>query len=408
MGNCFQNKNKYDVILNENICDTSGTKVVFIGNNSSHQFGRNQPRKCNGFCTNKHITKVFFGHRFNLYSNDNLDAIWSSGDNKYNQCGVASPESGTSFRFPQITYFNQHQIKIKKICCSMNAYTVYFITSDNKVYGVGDNYYNTRGIPSGRNRSCAIPTLIDELNGAVDVKMGTRFSIALIDCKPQLMLVVANWCRKYDAPKDIQHYLLLFISYTKVCSTSNNIGSSQPENMDMSDRNIYSWNEIEELKYINIIKICAGHEHSLFLEQNGYVWYCGAKNATYAPQIVKYFMDNNIKIIDIDVGTNHNLALDVNGNVYSWDIGLPQIMKHFESFEIETIKCGYMHSYVKTKCNKHYMFGENKYNECLMFDGTERVTVPHRIDEIVYKKVKQMKSMEVFLGYNSTVIVTTI
>ena len=43
----------------------------------------------------------------------------------------------------------------------------------------------------------------------------------------------------------------------------------------------------------------------------------GAKDV-YLPKVIPYFINNNIFIIDIDAGASHNLAVDIDGNVYSW------------------------------------------------------------------------------------------
>ncbi len=42
------------------------------------------------------------------------------------------------------------------------------------------------------------------------------------------------------------------------------------------------------------------------------------KKETQNPQIIKHFMNNNILIIDIACGYQHNLVIDNNGNGYSW------------------------------------------------------------------------------------------
>eukprot|EP00486_Rosalina_sp_Unknown_P014397 CAMPEP_0201596100 /NCGR_PEP_ID=MMETSP0190_2-20130828/192890_1 /ASSEMBLY_ACC=CAM_ASM_000263 /TAXON_ID=37353 /ORGANISM="Rosalina sp." /LENGTH=184 /DNA_ID=CAMNT_0048056325 /DNA_START=1194 /DNA_END=1745 /DNA_ORIENTATION=- len=121
-----------------------------------------------------------------------------------------------------------------------------------------------------------------------------------------------------------------------------------------------TWKKLEcfDIGNNKIIKIATGSEHTLFLEDNGTVWCCGDNafgqlgigfgdedeeedededdiesvstpttinsnadddvSAIYTPQKIEWFIINCIKIVDIECGLYHNLAMDEEGRIYSW------------------------------------------------------------------------------------------
>ena len=181
-----------------------------------------------------------------------------------------------------------------------------------------------------------------------------------------------------------------------------------------------------------------GKDHTLFLENNGIIWASGNKFAigtgwkpngsssdyVYLPEAIPYFMSNHIKIIDIDAGEYHNLAVDTNGRVYSWGMNqcgqcgvgsvsvgegiLPTLIEDSKDYKVDIIRCGRYHSYVRTKCRKHYLFGRNRHVECLQFDeDCDNVLRPHRVDQIIQDKCRG-KLIDVFLGIRSTFFIVSI
>merc|ERR1712137_902994 len=72
-------------------------------------------------------------------------------------------------------------------------------------------------------------------------------------------------------------------------------------------------------------------------------------------------------------------------------IGKPTVIETFKNDEIEIIKCGSVHSYVKTKRNKHFLFGQNRFNQCTLTQtpiniSTRKFCGPFCINQ----KVKQL------------------
>ncbi|EGC39646.1 hypothetical protein DICPUDRAFT_147589 [Dictyostelium purpureum] len=81
-----------------------------------------------------------------------------------------------------------------------------------------------------------------------------------------------------------------------------------------------------------IQQISSGSSHTLFLGNSGNVYGCGwgsegrlglGDNTSNRnePVLLNYFKDNNIRIIKVSAGGSHSLALDDQGNVYSWGNG---------------------------------------------------------------------------------------
>ena len=68
------------------------------------------------------------------------------------------------------------------------------------------------------------------------------------------------------------------------------------------------------------------------------------------------------------------------------------------------IKAGLNHSYIRTKCGQHLMFGMNGDNECIVFNDGEYVHVPTRID-LTLKQRFGVSILDLVPGRNNTVIV---
>ena len=81
-------------------------------------------------------------------------------------------------------------------------------------------------------------------------------------------------------------------------------------------------------KNISIIKIAVGNRYALFSDESGVIWGCdeGRKlgmdiksfQKVFVPKETDYFVNNSIKVKDVETGYDHPLAVDMNGKVYSW------------------------------------------------------------------------------------------
>ena len=135
---------------------------------------------------------------------------------------------------------------------------------------------------------------------------------------------------------------------------------------------------------------------------------------------MQYFVDNGIKIKEIECGMSHNLALDTKGNVYGWgynywgqcgDGSRMNVLEpkkiDFKGMKVKVIKCGSNHSYCKTNDGRNWLWGRNENNECLVLnDKRKRRKIPFCIDRVIEKKCNGQRIKDVFLGYNNTKILT--
>eukprot|EP01084_Bolivina_argentea_P281421 481500_1 len=400
---------------------TQTTAVFFIGYNEYGEFGLNHKKNLKRLkkCTNPRIIKVFPSYKYIIYADIDYKNIWSAGHNKYGQCGVGHFTERIK-KLAKIKYFEENGIKIKKICVNFGASHTLFISDRNELFGCGENKdfgSRSRMGLNGKNLRLNEPVLI--LPNIIDAKPAHNFSVALSSNKAKTLLVISNWSRTHKLPKDIMNMVLLFAATKNIVySTTSNTGI---------------WLQVLHEKHI--IKIAVGDRHSLFLEHTGVVWCCGQgyygslglgnmeSVDTSIPTQIKYFMNNNIKIKDIHCGCSHNLALDRNGKVYSWgsnqcgqcgdgtreNVYTPKPISYFTNTVIDIIGCGYNHSYVHTKCGKHFLFGSNKYSECISFDAKEElIKIPHRIDDIVMTKYDIKSIIEVVPGHENTSIICSL
>ena len=143
----------------------------------------------------------------------------------------------------------------------------------------------------------------------------------------------------------------------------------------------------------------------------------------YSPELIEYFADNGIRIVDIECGANPNLALDDEGRVYSWGtndngecgqgpdedtIYEPRLIKEVKDYIVTDVGCGFSHSYLKTDCDKHYMFGSNSDGECCSYNDERNVFVPYRVDEIIKDKCKATDVIKIVPAYYNTKVIVTI
>eukprot|EP01084_Bolivina_argentea_P146327 256253_1 len=191
-------------------------------------------------------------------------------------------------------------------------------------------------------------------------------------------------------------------------------------------------------KKIHVIQIGCGDSYSLFLDRKGTVYSCGKNgwgqlgfghtktDKKMAPTQISYFIDNEIIIAKISCGESHNLALDKDGLVWSWGNNRNAQCGIDDGYSILTptkidlnfthngkgrnIKCGGKHSYVGTKLQKHFLFGNNNNNQCTLapYSSSESMIFkPFCINNIFAKLSKYKWIKDIGLGCNSTYIIGT-
>ena len=418
------------------------SKLFCIGYNASGEFGLGHHEPIPYLEQIKYpITKVYNSNRYSFYADDYHKNIWIAGAHRYGAFGIPLSEDSKYDDIETLrpmTYFKDHNIQIKRICLSMLAYCTFFITTDNEVYGCGTNSDDDLGLKEGivtpewNKTDHYLPVLIPQLQGAIDIQSTAGFCVAL--CKSDdkgLSTVIDNYCRVFSVPDDIRSLLVMFCRFTKVY-TNAYTGHGHGDNYET--KKYLGWKEIEYFSDKNIVKFQVGQNFSVYLGADGRVYSCGDNKygqlgiandqdvmGIKSPQEIMYFSKNEIDIVDISSGSDFTLALDSHGNIYAWgrnrpgqcgtgnqqDVYVPRLLDSLKEYEIELIRCGYHHGYCRSKCGKHWIWGQNDDNECLRYElGTDKnVHSPHRIDQIIKRKTASNRIIDVYPGYYATKII---
>ena len=364
--------------------------------------------------TNKEISKVFSFNEYTIYSDAQYAKLFAAGNNSFGQCGTSTKEQSVD-KLSSITFFNQNNIIINKICINSAGYSSFFISNQGKLYGCGK-------VPGYQNDfNFNTPTYL-QLDNVIDTTAGSECCVAICSfVSQQISMIIHNWARSYSTPTDVISVIIMYTKSTKVYSTTNGFGSGHPTNHKL--KNKYCWNEVEFFNDKDILKISAGYKHTLFLDDFGNVYSCGRFRDCWSsavPEIIRYFVDNSVPIVDVCSGFGHNLALDENGKVYAWgnnscgqcgngddeeDLMEPILIKDLMDYQVESIQCGYFNSCCKTVCGRYYLWGSNGYGQCTLYKGgSDRIMSPFRIDTVLKEKHNVKKIIDIDIGFNNTKI----
>ena len=369
----------------------------------------------------KGIDNIICGNGYDILCDYDNDKIYGIGRNNYGQCGVGNFDATLGIK-QEITLFKQNGIGIKKICASVTGESTFWISEKNEIFGCGRNNKNQLGLSIEYDQqNVNIPTKVNDLNGIVDIKCAYNYSLAL--GVKYVGDVIENWYRLNQSginvliDADIITVISAFHGWSVYSTEFSLYGGNGHGLNDKNIENRESWKEIRAFANVDIIKIESGYYHSLFLDSNGVLWSCGdndngqcGRDETYdtsIPKPIEYFVNNNIKIIDIKCGYSHNLAIDEDNKLWSWGLNKfgqcgdgtlntcfkPKLISTFKYEKIKQIDCGSYHSFALTMDNKYYLWGSNKYFECAVF-GQEKVKIPTEID---LKRID-----DIFLGDRDT------
>ena len=99
----------------------------------------------------------------------------------------------------------------------------------------------------------------------------------------------------------------------------------------------------------------------------------------------------------------------VSSNSYSNFQKNPQIIDSLKEYNIKNIKCGATHFCISTDNNLYFMFGGNKYNECLKKYKivNDNVSEPYLVNNIVSTKTDNKYIKDVYLGNHCTILKMT-
>ena len=335
--------------------------------------------------------------------------------------------------------FKEMKSKIKKIFIYQRLRTIWLTESD-EIYATGENPKGQLGInDTNGDDVISKPQIIEQLCGKnlTDVQFGNTYTIALCSADTSsAKSVIERWFRLENVTTVSVDIINLIVTYCKCndvysttfCRMGGNGHSINDQTLNYKK---VQFKKIKEFENVNIVKISAGDMHSMFLDSTGIVWvsgydhagYCGIGDrfVIYKPIQLTYFVTNKICIIDIKCGPMHTLAIDENGKVYGWGtngqyqcgitsdgrkITKPKMIEYFDKHIIAGIDCGNQHSYCRTVDDKHYLFGDNDFKQCLK-DQETTVKIPFCINNFIHQKVKEMTIKFVCLGYDDTKVIIT-
>ena len=409
---------------------------------------------------NLKIKSMTLGHDHKIFTTNDGKLI-CDGNNNWGQCGVET--LGADLKLVEIQFFKNQNIKIKKLFSSPCSNHTLWQTQNNQIYVSGWNKRNQCGVPDIEKIFIPIPELIQNIPPISHAVTGRYHTLLLMD--PDLRCqntakIISFWTRSFknEIPNEIIMTISgLYIINGNVYSTNDAELQHQPDTM-MTKMGLHKslgqngdganelmgdgFHPIPFFKDKCIKKIAAGREFSIFVDQDDNLWCCGDNRhrqfgigyGDYKelrhPVLNAYFMNNRIEINDIVCGRDHAIVLDMNGLCYSWgqnqdgqcgvgvtiEIGgqveTPTRLKLPENEKIIEIKAGGQHSYVRSKENNHFLFGNNLYNQVTLTKmnlGTMWIGIgtPFCINDKFKELTGGDKNIkEIHMGYRVTWILT--
>ena len=133
--------------------------------------------------------------------------------------------------------------------------------------------------------------------------------------------------------------------------------------------------------------VATNGRHTIMLKVDGSVWYYGIEETESNDEPIKAEFPNGTEIIQVAAGKKHYLALDKNGDVWSWgqnnyyqlgntnenSIIIPNKIEALKN--IKRIACGDYNSFAIGSFGEIYAFGLNENGECGVGVYTNRISV---------------------------------
>eukprot|EP01084_Bolivina_argentea_P240207 403607_1 len=401
--------------------------IYIVGQNRYGQFGlnhRNHVDQLTKWANPRNIMKIQCGRTYFIYC-DAQQNYFGAGFNEFGQLGLGHFNSTVL----ELEPIPPSIYKIDKLFTSISGSSTFWKTSNGKIYGNGYNANYNLGIGDRANRNK--PTLIPQLQNVIDIQIGSTYTLALCADVNNMEYdkIIIHW-NEYKTPKEIRNLIKIYVGkYGKVYSTDyswyGENGHGKYQELAFGDG---KWHQINRLKNIKISKIATGFNSSLFLSTNGTLYCCGDNKAfgqlglgedikkISIPTPIQYFIDNDIKIIDIAVGL-HCLALDYNQNIYSFGPNnhcqcghkrgiqrcfKPKLIKFFKPYKIIHIACGRLHSLAVTSKGQYFLFGHNGHNQCLIESKNDD---PVLVNELISNKYPYKSIQQIILADCETILV---
>ncbi|KAH3766686.1 ADPribosylation factor subfamily protein [Pelomyxa schiedti] len=145
-----------------------------------------------------------------------------------------------------------------------------------------------------------------------------------------------------------------------------------------------------------VTSVSAGKDHTLAVTDTGLLWAVGKNTmgqlGMESTEEPVYFrpctFPKGIKIVLASAGSNHSLAVDSEGRLYSWGCGLagqlghadevsvriPKMLTFFSTYKVREVSCGANHSLVVVEPGQLFSFGDNLHGQLGVGDNEGRNT----------------------------------
>eukprot|EP01084_Bolivina_argentea_P132232 233353_1 len=379
----------------------------------------------------RNIDTIFYGRRFRIYSATNkerdmviiigylrenkplfpdciadiclcyyhIHEFYAGGMNDFAQVSVPYTDAYNVF-----TKIKPPTNNISKICSGSYGYTCFWITYDGSLYAHGNNNMNQFGIAhfskTKTHKPIKIEFFTDKKLVVIDAASSHTFNIVLCDNGTVWFAGVFSY------------------------------GGIGYKNKDDANN---GWIQVIELQTHFIVSVKVSERTAFFMDNNGNVWCCGwncygqlgngvshtaLENRNVCPSKIKYFEENDIKIVKIECGNIHNMALDMNGKVYCWGydengscgignykdrksifrhvVPTPTLVESLkDKFVIDIRSCESQMSGAITKNGEFYVWGSS-LRGCLF--SKSPVYYPKCINKLVYDVTGCEKIMDMVFG----------
>ena len=309
--------------------------------------------------------------------------------------------------------------KQTKIACTCGFNHTITLSDDGSVHSFGINRGGALGL--GHNNNISLPTQIPDLPQINMISCGWNFTVC-VDYEGFIWSFGSNSCGQlgtgnttnFNVPQKIlgippvlsvscgYKHTLMITDDDNLWSCGDN-GSGQlchgdTKNPLMPQQTLFS----------NISKISAGCGHSLFQNNNGEIFACGYNRHGQCglghfkdPQTIPSLIPNaTSNIVHFVCGSDHNLFLDSEGNVFSvggnhyGQLGLGHNTKQNELNKIpnippiKTISCTDASSYLIDCEDNLWSFGLNAFGQLGHGDKTQNKNIPKIIPTL--KDIQQI------------------
>ena len=421
-------------------------KCWFIGNNEYGQFGVNDDFMQNESISDLslmvtisdvHIDKIITSHNGTtriLYNHNKYMDVSASTGHTNNGCGIKDAHSDKGrlsvtqvkivcdhWYYTECDYFNHN------LPNTISHLIVLYTKQDEDLF-VDISTSNKSDVKLISGGICSdqlfVLTLQNELYAKVNYHSNTTPGD---DSAMQMPLKRIRFFENGGIDiKDIAStsYNTIFLSGRGKLYTCNAIKKDGEDNID----NIWMNTKIEA--------ISCGADHTLAMTMDGNIYSfgfngCGQlghgdnqnKFAVYQPTLIQYFMMNGIHVVQISSGSYHNIVLDDGGNIYTfgannvyqcgngcqYDVFKPEKRNEIDGKVID-IKCGYEHNVVYCENDDYWLWGNNEYNQCLVYDEKEEyIKIPRKYDcaNDIYKHFFPGEIVTIYPGWKETRIITT-